>query len=343
MKKQRHPVTILDVARLSGLSKSTVSRALSGAANISEDAQKKVAEVVAATGYRRNAMASALRSGRTGIVALLIPDIANPFWADVARGAQDMAAEVGVSVLIFSSDWSADREKQHLQALVQARVDGAIVNPVRDGLDEIAHFDLPTVLIGSSAARFPHLTSVSSDIEQGVALALDRIFASELGMPLFLVGDAERSASARFVASVEKWAATKDISHADLHVVSGQYSIEGGKMAVEAVLDASPLPRVIFAANDLMALGAMQALRDRGLKCPNDVAVIGLDGIVAGQVTSPPLTTVAKPSRRIGEEAFRLLMKSIEGDHGAHLTLPCHLREGGTLPEIAAVRQVLVG
>lgn len=343
MKKTRQPVTILDVARISGLSKSTVSRALSGTANISEEAQKRVAEVVAATGYRRNAMASALRSGRTGIVALLIPDIANPFWADVARGAQDAAVESGTSVLIFSSDWDADREAQHLQAMVQARVDGAIVNPVQDGLEDIAHFDLPTVLIGSSANRFPSLTSVSSDIEQGVALALDRIMESGLGMPVFLIGNKERSAGERFVGAIRKWGAERQIDCDDLQVATGHYSVDGSRQATEILLDSETRPKVIFAANDLMALGAMQALRDRGLSCPEDVAVMGFDGIVAGEVTSPPLTTVVKPSRRIGEEAFRLLMKTIAGEQGAHLTLPCHLRERGTLPAVMQPSAALAG
>ncbi|WP_458792864.1 LacI family DNA-binding transcriptional regulator [Yoonia sp. MH D7] len=344
MKKHRQQITILDVARLSGLSKSTVSRALSGATNISQDAQDKVAQVVAETGYRPNDIARSLRSGRTGIVGLLIPDIANPFWADVARGAQDAAAEVGISVLIFSSDWDPAREKQHLQALVQARVDGAIVNPVRDGLSEIAHFDLPTVLIGSSASRFPALTSVSSDIDQGVAIALDRIAASGLGVPAFLVGDEERSARARFLKAVQAWADLAGVVCDDLVLANGKYSVDGGRIATEALLDGGAVPRAIFAANDLMALGAMQALRNRGISCPDTVAVLGFDGIAAGEVTTPALTTVEKPSRQIGEESFRLLIKAIKGEQGAHVTLPCRLRERGTLPDLAQPRRpALVG
>lgn len=343
MRKNRQQVTILDVARMSGLSKSTVSRALSGASNISDDAQRKVAEVVAATGYRRNDIASSLRSGRTGIVALLIPDIANPFWADVARGAQDAAAENGTSVLIFNSDWSPEREEQHLRALVQSRVDGAIINPVRDGLDRIAHFELPTVLIGSSAARFPDLTSVTSDIEQGVSVALDRMFASGLGMPAFLVGDAERSARERFLAAVKTWADFHDVACDDLQIANGHYSVDGGRAATDDLLARAAPPRAIFAANDLMALGAMQALRLKNLICPADVAVLGFDGIAAGEVTHPPLTTVVKQSRRIGEDACRLLLKTIDGEPGAHLTLPCRLRERGTLPALAQPQAVLAG
>jgi LacI family transcriptional regulator len=109
------------------------------------------------------------------------------------------------------------------------------------------------------------------------------------------------------------------------------------------LLDSDTPPTSIFAANDLMALGAMQALRERNLECPTDVAVMGFDGIAAGEVTTPPLTTVAKPSRQIGDESFRLLMKSIGGERGVHLTLPCHLRERGSLPDIIPLRPALAG
>jgi LacI family transcriptional regulator len=332
MTKRPQNMTILDVARLSGLSKSTVSRVLSGAPNISENAKKKVAEIVAETGYQRNEIARSLRSGRTGVVALVIPDIANPFWADVARGAQDAAVNEGTSILIFSSDWDPVREKQHLQALVKSRVDGAIINPVRDGLEDIGQFNLPIVLIGSSASRFPDMASVSSDIEQGVALGLDRLASSGLGLPVFLVGDNERSASERFLQAVRRWAAKRNVDCSGLIAENGEYNVDGGRAALERILATHAVPRSVFAANDLMALGAMQALRNKGLNCPDDVAVLGFDGIAAGEVTTPALTTVAKPSRQIGDEAFRLLMQRIDGGQGSRMTLPCKLYERGTLP-----------
>lgn len=325
-------LTIIDIARMSGVSKSTVSRVLSGAGNVSDQAREKVMTAVQESGFRRNDLARSLRSGRTGMIGLMIPDIANPFWADVARGAQDAAAEEDHSLLIFNSDWDAERERRHLLALTQSRVDGAIVNPVRNGLEEIARFQIPLVLIGSSAERFPHLPSVGSDISQGVSIGLARLAASGLGMPALLVGDAERTARVRFVGAVRAAGETAGWPVDDLLLEDGQYTVEGGRAATARLLERGRF-RVIFAANDLMALGALQALRAAGLRCPEDVAILGFDGIPAGEVSAPALTTVVKPAREIGRQAVELLSRRIGGDEAVqHLSLPCAMVERESLP-----------
>lgn len=337
------PLTIIDIARLSGVSKSTVSRVLSGAANVSEEAREKVMDAVQTSGFRRNALAQSLRSGRTGMVGLLIPDIANPFWADVARGVQDAAAEEDISLLIFNSDWEPERERRHLQALTQSRVDGAIVNPVRDGLDEIARFQIPLVLIGSSAGQFPQLPSVGSDISQGVSIGLERLIAAGLGMPALLVGDADRTARERFVSAVRETGTAAGWPVDELVLENGHYTVEGGRLAMSRLLERTP-PRVVFAANDLMALGALQALRAAGLRCPQDVAILGFDGIPAAEVSAPALTTVMKPSREIGRQAFGLLNRRIGGETGvSHLSLPCSLIERETVPQPNYPRAVSAG
>lgn len=337
------PLTIIDIARLSGVSKSTVSRVLSGAENVSEEAREKVLAAVRASGFRRNDLARSLRSGRTGMIGLLIPDIANPFWADVARGAQDAAAEDDVSLLIFNSDWDPERERRHLQALTQTRVDGVIVNPVRDGLDEIARFQIPLVLIGSSAERFPQLPAVGSDISQGVAIGLDRLVAAGLGMPALLVGDPERTAQERFVAAVRAVGATEGWPLEELRLEDGHYTVDGGRSAMNRLL-ARGTPRAVFAANDLMALGALQAIREAGLSCPEDVALLGFDGIMAAEVSSPRLTTIAKPSRDIGRRAFEILSRRIAGETGGpRVSLPCALVERETLPRVAYPRAIGAG
>ncbi|MFZ3584820.1 LacI family DNA-binding transcriptional regulator [Loktanella sp. DJP18] len=331
--KRRQGTTIVDIARLTGLSKSTVSRVLTDAPNISDEARDKVREVVRHTGYRPNDLARSLRSGRTGVVGLVIPDIANPFWADVARGAQDAASDSGTSILIFSSDWDPEREKRHFRALVQARVDGAIINPVRDSLDDIEDFNIPVVLIGSSAGRFSGLPSVGSDIEQGVALGLAHTGGLGLSQPTLIVGDAERSARVRFVAAVQAHVhgrhRTQDQTNEPLVVEDGHYTVEGGREAMARILSRRQTPDLIFAANDLMALGAMQAVRAAGLRCPEDISILGFDGIPAGAVSAPALTTVVKPSRQIGASGFALLSEGATGTR--HLTLPCTLLERGSV------------
>ena len=344
-------LTIIDIARIAGVSKSTVSRALSDAASISDEAREKVMAAVAVTGFQRNQMARSLRSGRTGMLGLVIPDIANPFWAEVARGAQDEAAEDGVSLLVFSSDWDAARQASHLRALVEARVDGAMVNPVEDQSKVLDPFAMPLVLIGSSAERYPHLSSVGSDISQGVSLALDHLIKTGHTKPVLLMGGGRRVARANFLNAVDDFYARNGIAGGVGRVVEGDYTVEGGRRAIAELIKQGGHegPISVFAANDLMALGAMLAVREAGLKCPDDVSILGFDGIAGGNFADPGLSTVQKPARAIGMQAVKLLRQEIAGEiERHHEVLPCDLILRGSVaetrePSKRAPRRVGVG
>lgn len=336
--RNRRP-TIIDVARRAGVSKSTVARVLAGSSNISDDARERVMKAVKATGYERNHLAVGMRSGRSGMLGLVIPDIANPFWAEVARGAQDRAAEEGISILVFSSDWDHDKEARHLRALRQARVDGAIINPVADNFDDLDRFGLPFVLIGSSAERFPDTSSVGSDIAQAVRLGMDHLSALGHRAPALILGPKSRLARARFLRSVHEHCIERDIDPAILPTESADYTVAGGRQAMSRLLER---PRVghlsVFAANDLMALGAILAVREAGLKCPDDVSILGFDGIPAGAFSWPGLTTIEKPARQMGVRAVECLLDEIAGrpEHG-RVYLPCRLVERGSLADLSAV------
>ena len=344
--RTRQP-TIIDIAEVAGVSKSTVARVLSSAPNIGDETRRRVLEAVQALGYERNHLAHSLRAGRTGMIGLIIPDIANPFWAEVARGAQDEAARAGSSLLVFSSDWDSQREASHLRVLRQARVDGAIVNPVADNIDSLGRVGLPVVLIGSSAERFPELPSVGSDIAQGVALGLEHLESLGHRTPAILLGTANRLARVRFMRVVQDHCLRRDIDPSTLVVEEGDYTVESGRLAMLRLLDRNPgAARCVFAANDLMALGALLAVRERKLRCPDDVSILGFDGIPAGAFSDPGLTTVEKPARLIGQEGMKLLADSIEGKVGhRHILLDCMLKIRGSLaasqaPEAPRLRAV---
>ena len=328
--------TIIDVARIAGVSKSTVARALSDASNINAETRKKVMKAAQAVGYERNHLAQSLRSGRTGMLGLVIPDIANPFWAEVARGAQDKAAEKGASLLVFSSDWDLVREASHLRALRHARVDGAIVNPVEDSIDDLGRFGMPVVLIGSSAERFPELSSVGSDIVQGVRLGLDYLETMGHTRPAILAGPLGRLARVRFMRAVHDYFIEQNIDPAELLIEDGEYTVESGTQAMNNLLKRSgDRPICVFVANDLMALGALLAVREAGLKCPEDVSILGFDGIPAGVFADPGLTTISKPARKIGGRAMDLLLDQVSGrvTH-ERIVLPCQLTDRGSLLDV---------
>ena len=335
--RSRRP-TIIDVAERAGVSKSTAARALTGSSNITAETRERVVKAAAAVGYERNHLAVGMRSGRTGMLGLVIPDITNPFWADVARGAQDQAARAGASLLVFSSDWDPDAEATHLRTLRRARVDGVIVNPVSDSFDDLDRFGLPCVFIGSSAERFHDVSSVGSDIAQAVQLGLDHLVANGHNAPALILGPKSRLARARFLRAVHEHCVARDVDPAVLRIEEGEYTVEGGREAMRRLLET---PRVghlaVFAANDMMALGAMMAVRDAGLDCPRDVSILGFDGIPSGEFAWPGLTTVAKPGRDIGERALDCLFNEIDHkpDH-RRIYMPCRLIERGSLANLSA-------
>lgn len=329
--------TIIDVARLSGVSKSTVGRALSGASNINPKTLEKVQKAAKELGYERNHLAQSLRSGRTGMLGLVIPDIANPFWAEVARGAQDKAAQSGSSLLVFSSDWNSEREASHLRALRQARVDGAIVNPVENNIDGLARFGMPVVLIGSSSERYPELPSVRSDIAQGITVALNHLEKLGHHSPAFLLGPFGRLARVKFQRAVHDYYVSRGVDPDKLLIEQGDYTVESGKAAMQRILASNILrPTCLFAANDLMALGALLAVREAGLRCPDDVSILGFDGIPAGVFSDPGLSTIAKPARGIGDRAMTLLLDQLSGKASHdHVVLPCEIIPRGTLMDLS--------
>ena len=335
-RRDRRP-TIIDVAERAGVSKSTAARALAGSANITDETRERVLKAAAQAGYERNHLAVGMRSGRSGLLGLVIPDITNPFWADVARGAQDKAAETGSSLLVFSSDWDVEKEATHLQALRRARVDGAIINPVADNFDDLDRFGLPFVLIGSSAERFAETSSVGSDITQGVRLGMDHLVSKGHPAPSLILGPKSRLARARFLRAVHEHCIERDIDPAILPVEDGEYTVEGGKQAMRRLLASDRVGHVcVFAANDMMAIGAIMAVREAGLRCPEDVSIIGFDGIPSGEFAWPGLTTIAKPGRDMGVRAVEGLFDEI--DHRPEhrrIYLPCRLIERGSLADLS--------
>lgn len=340
MTGKRQP-TIIDVARLSGVSKTTVARVLSGVGAVHAETRRRVEEAVRDSGYERNHLAFGLRTGRSGTLGLVIPDLSNPYWADLARGAQDKAEAEKRSLLIFSSDWDTERERRHLQALRQARVDGILINPaVTDDVTLLRQAEAPIVVLGSSGERFPEFSSARSDVAQGVRLALDHLIG--LGhRHVGLVIGRDRLGRSRFVAEARAHWQRQGLDAALLPTEEATYTVESGQAATARLFERAPGMTAVFAANDLMAVGAILAARAAGLACPDDISIMGMDGVEAGSFTDPGLTTVDKPRYDIGVEATRLLLGAIDGTgETAHAVLPCRLVERASVAASPGLRTV---
>jgi LacI family transcriptional regulator len=320
--------TLQDVARLAGVSKATAARVVNGNHDIvREETRDIVMAAVNKLGYERHAVAGSLRSERTNVIALSIPDITNPFWPEVARGVQDCIEEAGYTVVLMNNDWNVSREQKHLKLMGQKQVDGLIINPTGTVNADLVRLHIPVVLL-ASGADYPDHDTVSSDSEQAGRLAMEHLL--ELGHKriALLAGPLRRRKSHTrrdaFVQMCREFGLTVDPAL----IVETPFTQEGGYTAMRELLNLAEPPTAVFAGNDIIALGAMRAAQSMGLQVPDSVSIIGMDDIYAAATAFPPLTTIAKPKYEIGFVAAGLLLERIEqGDDlpPRQRLLPCTL------------------
>ena len=299
-------VTIYDVARHTGVSPSTVSRALNKPGRINQHTEKRIRDAAAELGYRLNPMARALHTGRTGTLALLVSDITNPVYFDLIRGAERVAAGAGSTMILAESQESPERERASVEKL-QPAVDGVVLVGSRlsdDDIRDLAEVK-PLIVVNRGV---PGIPSVVPDIEPGVGELLDHLQSLGHRSIGYLSGP-----TASWINQV-RWSALFDRA-----VERGLSIVELGPTAPTREGGAAMLPRVraaavtaVVAYNDLMAMGLLRACRDAGIGVPEDLSIVGFDDIFGADLTSPTLTTVRSPMRELGEHAVRSLLAEID-------------------------------
>ncbi len=336
----RH-ATIVDVAKQSGFSKSTVSRVLRGSSEISEEARQSVLDAVRELGYQPNMLAGGLRTRRTYSIALIIPDIANPFFPEIARGAQKAADPGGYSILLANSDWSERRELEFLALARRNRLDGILINPASVSAQALHQVGCPVVILGSRDA-YSAFDSVGSDTPAALRQVVDHLVGLGHRRVAIICGPADNPAAHKREAAFREHMAAHGLQVSDDVVAYDEFSQSGGSAATRRLIQLPVRPTALVCGNDLLAIGALAALHEAGLSIPGDVAVVGIDNIDASAVTHPPLTTVDKPKFRMGEEAAGLLIARIEGKQSGppqHRLLPTALVvRGSTVSQERAPR-----
>jgi LacI family transcriptional regulator len=322
-------VTIADVAHHAGVSKTTVSHVLSGRRPVAPATRERVETSILELGYRPDGLARSLRTRRSHLVALVIPDISNPFYPTLARGLEDAIEGAGYHVVICNTDSRRAEELEYVQEMCDRRVDGLVLDSFAVGVDELRDVtgpNLPVVWIGSEAADHPGIDIVRPDDEQGAfdaTMHLIRAGRRHVGMIDGLKG----SGTARDAGYFRALDVAASRNGASL-VRHGDWTREGGARAMRALLETSEPPDGVFCANDLMAIGALDVLRETGRRVPDDVALVGFDDIEAAALVSPPLTSVVNPAFNTGRTAGELLMERMTGAYAGPpraVTLPCHL------------------
>ena len=322
--------TIQDVARDAGVSTATVSRVLSAPELVAEATRARVMAAVTSLGYQPNFAAKSLRTLRTEKILVTVPDISNPFFSQVIRGVEEAARAAGYSVLLGDTRHEAEREEEYAAMLRRREADGLIFLGHR----------LPETLAGMVAKlgpRTPIVNGCEYSPELGVSGAhIDNARAAAEAMEhLYGLGHDRIGVITGPLASPLSRDRLEGVREAAQHhgrsdglqVVTGDFSIESGLDEAGALLDAAPTPTALFCFSDEMAMGALEAIRRRGLKCPRDVSLVGFDDIRFAPYLDPPLTTVSQPMDQIGHEVVRLLLDILSGRAEAlqHVTLPHRL------------------
>jgi len=309
-------VSVRDVAEEAGVSVGTVSNVLNRPERVSPATVERVQAVIRRLGFVRNDAARQLRAGRSRTIGLVVLDVRNPFFAEVARGAEERADQHGLSVLIANSDEKQEREATHLDLFEEQRVSGVLLTPVSDVLPRLAQMrerGIPAVLVDRESPD-PALASVAVDDVEGGRIAVEHLLVTGRRRLAFVGGPvALRQVSDRLSGAQEAAAAA---GAAIEFIATRALSVEEGRRAGDLILARAPgeRPDAVFAANDLLALGVLQRLVMTGdARVPDDVALIGYDDIGFAASAVIPLSSVRQPAGLLGSTAVDLLLRGAGG------------------------------
>jgi len=323
------PVTIKDIARAAGVSHTTVSRALKGNPAISSETTARIQQLAREMGYTPSAVAQSLLTNRTQTIGMVITTLADPFVAEVVQGVESVAQDAGYSVFLATSHDNPEQEMAVVETLHRRRVDAIIVTSSRVGslyssrLDQIK---VPIVLINNQEeGEFLH--SISADDIQGAQLAVDHLIS--LGhRNIGYIGASNRPRSNRRRQSGYQTALNQAGIGLNPRLVlqlqpDVEADIDRGKSGLKQFLDNKVT--AVFCYNDIIAIGLLMACRQQGVGVPDQLSIVGFDGIDSAQYVSPPLTTVRQPLLQLGQAAMQMTLALLDGGDIQDDTLPCKL------------------
>lgn len=312
-------IRIADVAAHAGVSVGTVSNVLNRPHAVAPATRQRVHAAITHLGYVPNEAARSLAAGRRRAIGLIVPDVTNPFFADLTRGAEQVADQRDVVVMLYSSGESGEREARYFDRLESQRVQGILASPVHEAVPavtDLARRGTPVTLVDRGSSR-RDLCCVSVDDHTGGRLAAEHLIATGhrrlafIGGPLSIPQVAARLAGAHAICAAA--GATLEVIETEtVSVVTGR-----GVGAALAGRSASARPDAVFCANDLLALGLLQAVSGHGLRVPAELAIVGYDDIDYAAAAAVPLTSVRQPRTELGRVAAELLFEEI-AEPGQH-------------------------
>lgn len=312
--EDRGVATITDVARMAGVSISTVSRVINKKGGVSRELEARILEAVEKLNFKPNTVAQALKAKSTKSLGLIIPSIENPVFPPLVKAIEDTANKYGFSTILCNSNGVLVEEARYLELLSNKQVDGIILNAIGDyheKFEEVRRTGLPLIILGRHIEGFP-ATCVTIDNHQGAYLATKHLVETGMKRIAFLFGSLEATSAIndRF-EGYRKALEDCNIGYSDELVAHGDRTFDGGAIATQELMKRGVRFDAVFASNDVMALGCIEKLMDSGLAVPEDVSVMGFDDIPMAGLFRPHLSTVRSPLKLFGKEAVKMILRII--------------------------------
>lgn len=313
---EKPKVTIGDIAKRVGVSKTTVSRVLNNKPYVDAETKQKILDLIEETGFTPQVSAINLAGGRTNIIGLLVPSLSSPYSLTVIQGVAEKIAEENYELMLYTTGLSGANQKKFLQKISKKMVDGLVVLLPRGSTDmenQLLSGDMPIVLIDHRGID-THLPSVSVTNEKGGYDATEYLISLGHECIGFISGIMDFGCSRDRLEGYKVALRSHGIPFCAEYVKPGDFTESSGYASTLELLDMEQRPTAIFCTNDDMAFGAMRAVESKGLKIPLDISIVGFDDIARASLTYPPLTTVKQPLFTMGRKAAELVESLIDGD-----------------------------
>jgi LacI family transcriptional regulator len=321
-----------DVAERAGISITTVSHVVNGTRFVSEKVRDRVTRVMEELGYQPNVLARGLRRGESSTIGLIVPDVTNPYFAEIARSVEDACAERGYGVILCNSDGRPERQEQAVDVLASNRVGGLVLVNVGMTRREASLFEglaIPMVMLDREIPGFP-VDSIQIDNARGGRQATEHLLGLGHRRIACLAGSSRISPSGDRVDGYRQALEEAGLKVDPALILSGDFTPESGHVCACELMERDlPMPTALFSCNDLMAFGAITAFAEKGLKVPDDISVVGFDDIRLASYFNPTLSTVAQPRQEMGQMAVEILLDRMQKTcdfSGRHVLLETELR-----------------
>lgn len=306
-------ITLKMVAERAGVSVNTASRAINNKSDINEETKKKVLKIAQELGYVRNATAVALRTRKTRTIGVVIADNRNPFYAEVLNGMEEAAREKNYHIILANTQRDYKKEEEAINLLLAKRVDGLLITPVQDRDDDIKNLinaNIPFVVVGRDFENI-EVDAVYNDEVKGGFLATEYLIKKGHKRIALINGFLHKSPAKGRLEGYKKALNKYRISLDESLISVGDINIEDGYERTKQMLEKDLNFTAIFVYNDMMAFGAMQAIKKKGLRIPEDIGLVGYDDIPFSSLISPSLTTIRLKKQDLGSESVELLLSRI--------------------------------